>query len=147
MILYPYATLFPILVTLWSAILVILMTFLMLSRFSIGMLKCVLQTFSQCSPVIRTLLMETYCMSLSGAVSWNLCCKQLESLEIAFNNILRKTWNLPRETHLRLLYHVAGVSSIFNIIKRSYNFLRQACVSDSPLIISLIIVMVKFTPH
>ena len=68
-------------------------------------------------------------------MSWNLSCKQLESLEITFNNILSEILNLLRLTHIRALHHVAGVSSIISqIIKRFFNFLRQAYVSDSSLI-------------
>ena len=33
---------------------------------------------------------------LDGSCLWNLLCKSLHSLEVAFNNCLQKIWRLPR---------------------------------------------------
>ena len=91
-----------------------------------------LQTFSSCDPVVRTKLVVTHCLSLYGSVLWNLRNKHIKSLEIAFNNILRRIWKLPRRCHTGILHQVANVQSLLNkIVGR---FLLKAVESDSHLI-------------
>ena len=81
--------------------------------------NCFFQLFSFCDPIVKTFLFQTYCLSLYGACTWKLDCKKLQSLIVAFNNSLRKIWNLPRSTHTGVL-HCADLGSIINkIIKIS----------------------------
>ena len=47
--------------------------------------NCLLHIFKSCDPTVTT-----HCLSLYGAISWNLANKQLKSLEVAFNNLLHK---------------------------------------------------------
>ena len=56
-----------------------------------------LQTFSSCAPEVKTKLIETHCLSMYGAILWKIDCKQIKSFEIAYNNILRRVWRLPRQ--------------------------------------------------
>ena len=54
-------------------------------------------------------------------------CNQLKSLEVAFNNILRRIWRLPRNTHTRILHKVAHLDSIYNrVIKLTDCFSRES---------------------
>ena len=45
---------------------------------------------------------------------WFSSSSELRSLEITFNNILRKIWSLPRACHTGILHPVAGLHSIYN---------------------------------
>ena len=49
----------------------------------------ILSTFSSCDPQVKTVLFNSHCLSLYGGALWNITCRQLTSLKVAFNNILR----------------------------------------------------------
>lgn len=94
-----------------------------------------LQTFAPCGPLVKTKLVLTHCLSLYGAVLWKLSCKQIKSLEIAFNNILRRIWKLPRHCHTRILHLTAGTESLFNkIVIMFTKFVSKSLISDSLMI-------------
>ena len=57
-------------------------------------------------------LFMSFCLSLSGSAIWSLACPQLKSLEVTFNNILRKIWGLSRQCHTSLLHLTAAVNSV-----------------------------------
>ena len=44
---------------------------------------------------------------------WKASSPDIRSLETAFNNLLRRIWNLPRRCHTAILHRVAGVSSTY----------------------------------
>ena len=95
----------------------------------------VLSTFSICDPHVKTVLVSSHCLSLYGGVLWNVACNQLKSLEIAFNNILRRIWKLPRNSHTGILHKVAHLDSIYNrLILLSDRFSRKMCESKSSLL-------------
>ena len=95
----------------------------------------VLSTFSICDPHVKTVLVSSHCLSLYGGVLWNVACNQLKSLEIAFNNILRRIWKLPRNSHTGILHKVAHLDSIYNrLILLSDCFARKMCESKSSLL-------------
>ena len=71
-------------------------------------------TFS--NPVILQSMFTTHCLSLYGAISWSLANKQLRSLEVSFNNLLRKIWFLPMQCHTGILHCVAQAPSVINRI-------------------------------
>ena len=97
----------------------------------------VLSTFSICDPHVKTVLLSSHCLSLYGGVLWNVTCNQLKSLEIAFNNILRCIWRLPRNSHTSILHKVARLDSIYNrVIKLSDRFSRKMCESKSSLLLN-----------
>ena len=97
--------------------------------------NCMLHTFSPCDPQVKTKLLECFCLPLFGAVTWSFCSKSLKALEIAFNNILRKIWRLPRQCHTCILHLVAEVPSLINkIVNLSSAFLRRVSSSDCQLI-------------
>ena len=73
-----------------------------------------LTIFGPCDPYTKTKLMQSFCLSLYGASLWKASSPDIWSLETAFNNPLRRIWNLPRRGHTAILHHVAGVSSIYN---------------------------------
>ena len=74
-----------------------------------------LHIFSCCDPSVKTQLFSSFCLSLYGAALWRVSCPQLRALEVSFNNILRKIWSLPRQSHTGIVHSVAGLQSIYNI--------------------------------
>ena len=74
--------------------------------------KFLLHSFRSCDPVAKPFLFSSHCLSLYGALSWKLSCPKLKSLEVTFNNILQKTWHLPRRCHTGILHCTATASSI-----------------------------------
>ena len=75
-----------------------------------------LHVFKSCDPTVKTFLFTTHCLSLYGAISWSLANKQLRSLKVAFNNLLRKIWILPMQCHAGILHCVAQAPSVINRI-------------------------------
>ena len=66
--------------------------------------NCLLSTFSATNPAVKTLLFHTFCLSLYGSSLWSLASPDLRSLEVTFNNILRKIWKLPRKCRTNILH-------------------------------------------
>ena len=95
----------------------------------------VLSTFLICDPHVKTVLLSSHCLSLYNCVLWNITCNQLKSLEVAFNNnILRRIWRLPRNTHTSILHKVTQLDSTYNrVIKLSDCFSHKICASQSPV--------------
>ena len=95
----------------------------------------VLSTFSACDPHVKTVLFSSHCLSLYGGVLWDISCNQIKSLEVAFNNILRRIWKLPRNCHTRILHKVARLDSVFNrLVSWSNRFSIKICQSKSALL-------------
>ena len=93
-----------------------------------------LHTFKSCSPLVKTFLFTSHCISLYGTVSWFLCSKQIKCLKATFN-VLRKIWNLPKLCHTRILHCVAGVQSVYNtLVHLSSSAFGKAIASDCGLI-------------
>ena len=72
-----------------------------------------LHTFSCCDRLTKSTLFMSFCLSLSGSAIWSLACPQLKSLEVTFNNILRKIWGLPRRCHTSLYSTLSLIPSFF----------------------------------
>ena len=91
-----------------------------------------MHTFSAADPLVKSRLLQLYCLSLYGCSLWNLSCHSLYSVEISFNNILRRIWRLPRNCHTGILNLTAFLPSIFNVIlSRSSSLLSRALSSPS----------------
>ena len=91
-----------------------------------------LHTFSCCDRLIKSTLFMSFCRSLSGSAIWSLARPQLRSLEVTFNNILRKIWGLPRRCHTSLLHLTAALDGVFNTVYvRSLRLVNSAINSDS----------------
>ena len=78
--------------------------------------NCLLSTFYAANPVLKTFLFRTFCLFLYGSALWCLSSSGLRSLEVAFNNILRKIWNLPRHCHTNILHCLSRLDSLYNVI-------------------------------
>ena len=100
--------------------------------------NCLLRTFAGVDPVVLTRLLRVYCLSLYGSALWLTSSKSLHVIEVAFNNILRRIWNLPARTHTGILHCVAQLQSIVNtVLSRSKSLLHSACVCPSPVVQSV----------
>ena len=56
----------------------------------------VLSIFSACDPHVKIVLFSYHCLSFYGGVLWDIICNQIKSLEVTFNNILRRIWMSDR---------------------------------------------------
>ena len=72
-------------------------------------------SFSNLSPIVLTYLFHSFCLSLYGCALWNISSKCLKTLEISFNKILRRIWNLPYNSHTRIVHGTAKLPSLFNL--------------------------------
>ena len=85
--------------------------------------------FISASPVLIS-----FCLSLYGCGLWKMSSPLVRSLEVAFNNILRRVWSLPRRCHTGILHQVAGLHSLYNtILDRASKVLHSAVNSPSTL--------------
>ena len=94
-----------------------------------------LRTFSAADPAVKTYLFQSYCLSLYGCSLWSLSCPGIQSIEIAFNKILRRIWHLPYNCHTGIVHSIARLPSIFNtVLNRSLSLLRSALSCSSPIV-------------
>ena len=97
-----------------------------------------LHLFACCDPLVKTRLFSSFCLSLYGAAVWKFSDPQLKTLEVTFNNFLRKIWSLPHHSHAGLLHSTAKLQSIYDVdIFRSARLLASASGSSSSLISDL----------
>ena len=59
----------------------------------------ILCTFSSADPFVKCYLVKCYCLSLYGCTLWSLSTSSVKIIEVSLNKILRKVWNLPRNSH------------------------------------------------
>ena len=91
-----------------------------------------LVNFKFCSPSTLTFLFRSFCLSLYGCALWRLDSKSISTIEIAFNKVLRRIWNLPANSHTRIVHCTARLTSLFNtILSRSFSLLRSALACPS----------------
>ena len=84
--------------------------------------------------LVRTLtfLLRSFCLSLYGCALWRLDSKAITGIEVAFNKVLRWIWNLPFNSHTKIVHCTARLFSIFNLISaRSSSLLFSALSSSS----------------
>ena len=88
----------------------------------------VLYCFRATDPVTKMRLFHAYCLSLYGCSLWRLDCPALRSLGVAFNQVIRRIWHLPRNYHTAIVHSVGLISSIFNIVfARFRKFFHLPC--------------------
>ena len=86
-------------------------------------------------------LFHAYCLSLYGCSLRRIDCPALRSLGVAFNQVIRRIWHLPRNCHTAIVHSVGVISSIFNIVfARFSKFFSSAVSHSSPLVHSVFVV-------
>ena len=94
--------------------------------------NCMLRSFAGADPIVKTKLLQVYCLAIYGSTLWNISSSSLKTIEMAFNNILRRIWSVSQHNHTRILHYLAGVSSIFNLVlARSKSLIYFASSSSS----------------
>ena len=84
---------------------------------------------------VKMKLFQAHCLSFYGSSLWRSDCPELNSLSVAFNNVIRRIWNLPQRSHTSVV-HCFG--STGNITFSRFCTMFNACVSHaSPLIRSI----------
>ena len=97
-----------------------------------------LTVFGACDPAVKFKLMCSYCLSLYGCSLWRVSSTEMCAMEVAFNNIVRKIWSLPRRCHTAILHCTAGVTSLYNtVISRSQKLVALAKKSGSCLLMEV----------
>ena len=67
---------------------------------------------------VKSFLIQVCCLALYGCVLRSLTSKSLAMIEIGFNKILRKIWNLPPHSHTAIVHRIANIPTICEIIYR-----------------------------
>ena len=97
--------------------------------------SCLLSSFYAANPAVKTLLFRSFCLSLHGSALWRVSSFSLRTLEVTFNNLLRRIWKLPRHCHTSILHCTSSLQSLFNVvICRSSMLCQKARATGIPLI-------------
>ena len=90
-------------------------------------------------PTKMRLFHAYYCLALYGSSLRRLDCPDLHSLNVSFNDVIRRIWNLPRNCHTGVVHSAVLISSISSIIVFSrFCRLRSSAMSHpSPLVRSI----------
>ena len=95
----------------------------------------ILCTFNAADPFVKCFLVKSYCLSLYGCPLWTLSSTPLKIIETALNKLLRKLWNLPRNSHTSIVHSVAKCHSVSNLaFKRFCSLYASALSSSSDLV-------------
>ena len=86
-----------------------------------------LHTFAPCDPFTKSQLLHSFCLSLYGSALWLCLSSELKSLEVSFNNIIRKIWSLFGNVILRRCISLLE----FPV---SYKLTQSALASTSPVV-------------
>ena len=91
-------------------------------------------TFSFADHFVLCSLIKSFCLSLYGAQLWDLSNKNIINLQVVFNKILRRIWNLPFNSHTNIVHCVSHIVSIKNLIVKRFILLYQRALSCSNLV-------------
>ena len=84
---------------------------------------------------MKCFLVKSYCLSLYGCPLWTLSSTPLKIIETALNKLLRKLWNLPRNSHTSIVHSAAKCHSVSNLaFKRFCSLYASALSSSSDLV-------------
>ena len=73
--------------------------------------------------------MPTAFHCIYGCVLWRLDAPDIRSLNVSFNNVIRRIWNLPHNCHTSIAYAVGLTKSIYNIIHSRFIRLLSTALS------------------
>ena len=97
----------------------------------------VLCRFSALDPFIKCFLIKTYCLSLYGC---SLSSPSIRIIEVAFNKLLRKIWNLPYNSHTGIVHCTAKIHYVSNTLYDRFCSLHSFALSSSSSLIKSIFV-------
>ena len=96
-----------------------------------------IQFFQSADPFVKCYLVKCYCLSLYGCTLWSLSTSSVKIIEVSLNKILRKVWDLPRNSHTGILRSVAQVHTISNLLYKHFLSLHSHALSSSFLVRSI----------
>ena len=82
-----------------------------------GKANCI---FHAVDPFVKCFLFKSYGLSLYGCSLWSLSSSFLRIIEAILNKLLRKLWNLPRQSHSAIVHCVAHNDSISSFVFRRF---------------------------
>ena len=98
--------------------------------------NCRLNTLSATDVLTKPKLFQSYFLSLYGSALWNLSCREIRTLEVAFNRVLRRiSWSLLAHSHTAIVNCTAKMQNFFNIIMKCSTSLLSAAKASSSLIV------------
>ena len=106
----------------------------------------VLCKFSAVDPFTKCFLIKTYCLSLYGCSLWSLSSPSIRIIQVALNKLLRKLWNLPRDSHSGIVHCIAQIPAISNLLyDRFCSLFSSVLSSSSSLLRSIFVHSSQFT--
>ncbi len=102
----------------------------------------VLFRFNYTDPLTKMKLFQAFCLSLYSSSLWKLDCGELNLLIVSFNNIIRRIWNLPRDSHTAIVHLVGSVVSIYKIVYSRFSRLCTSAISHPSCLIRSILLLV-----
>ena len=97
----------------------------------IGKCHNIIQEFHYAHPITKQKLINIYCLSMYSSPIWNLFGKEATKLYNQWNVLIRTLWNVPRETHRRLIEPISDTILLKTILmKRFVNFTKNLLKTD-----------------
>jgi len=95
----------------------------------------VLCYFKGCDPVVKIKLLRSYCSDFYGSVLWDMSLITYESVCTAWWNGLRRVWDLPAQTHSRLIAPICELLPIRDeLIFCCVSFIVKCTSSDNSVV-------------
>ena len=86
--------------------------------------------FHAADPFVKCYLLKSFCLSLYGCSLWSLSSSSIRVIEVALNKLLRKLWNLPRNSHSAIVHCVAQIDTISSMVYSHFCSLLSTAVSS-----------------
>jgi len=100
-----------------------------------GKINNVLCYFQCCDPAVKIKLMRSYCSDFYGSVLWDMSLSTVESVCIAWRKDLRRVWDLPFQTHSRLIAPICDLLPIRDeLLLRCVNFINKCMSSENSVV-------------
>jgi len=91
-------------------------------------------TFSA-DPAVKIKLMSSYCSDFYGSVLWDMSLSTVESVCIAWQKGLRRVWDLPFQTHSRLIARICELLPIRDeLLLRCVNLINKCMSSENSVV-------------
>lgn len=92
--------------------------------------------FSACTGEVKAVLFKSYCTSMYTAqLWWNYTVCSMHKLHVAYNNVFRMLFKLPRQCSASEMFAVNGIPTSHAVLRKLvYKFMQRLNLSDNKLI-------------
>ena len=97
--------------------------------------------FHAADPFVKCYLLKSFCLSLYGCSLWSLSSSSIRVIEVALNKLLRKLWNLPRNSHSSIVHCVAEIDTISSMVYSRFGSLLSTAVSSSSSLVRSVFIV------